>query len=626
MSMQAVQSALIPEYSPVPAVALAELNIRNFAIIDQLQLAFHPGLNILTGETGAGKSIIIDALGLLLGDRASEEMIRAGTDRAEIEATFHLGKGCGDLAAGELVAEVQQLLEAEGLDDPDQPESLILSREVRRSGRNIARINGRSVTLQLLSDVAALLVDIHGQGEHLNLLRPRTHIHLIDRYANLLPARHKLAEAVRQLNSVRGELKRLRQDERTVAQRLDLLSFQVEEIDGARLRPGEEAEIENERRRLSNAESLLQLAQAAILILNEGDGEHPGAIDQVSEAVGRLERLARIDTGMEEAADSGQLLLEQLSDLARSIQDYAEGLEFDPARLGEVEERLLLIGNLQRKYGESIEEVLAYGAKAQAELEELNNFEAKTASLEQEEERLLRQIGQEGTALSLARKQAGEQMARQVEAELAELRMAHARFGVAVEQAARADGAYLPDGRRVAYDSTGVDQVEFLISANPGEPLRPMAKVASGGETARLMLALKSVLAHADATPTLVFDEIDQGIGGRVGGVVGEKLWRLTGQAGGGASVTSHQVLCITHLPQMAAFGDLHLTVNKRIYTDEEGEVRTGTVVRPLQGEEQIAELMQMLGATTDAGRQSVAEMLDEVAAVKCSSAKDERG
>ncbi len=595
--------------------ALLELRIRNFAIIDELQLNFHGGLTILTGETGAGKSIIIDALGLLLGDRATEEMIRAETDRAEIEATFRLG-GSGDTAAGELTAQLRPLLEAEGLDDPDAPDLLILNREVRRTGRNIARINGRSVTLQLLSEVAALLVDIHGQGEHLNLLKPRTHIGVLDRYAGLMPQRRELAEAVRQLNSVRGELHRLRQDARTLAQRVDLLSFQAEEIDAARLRPGEEEELENERRRLGNAEALLQLAQSASAILNEGDGEAMGAIDLVSEAVGRLERLARIDRDMQETADGGQSLLEQLSDLARDLQDYAETLEFNPSRLAEVEERLQLINNLQRKYGDSIEEILAFGARAQSELDELSDWEVKTNALEAWEETLLHEIGRTGADLSRARIAAGERIARQVEHELAELRMSNAQFGVAVVQSARADGAYLPDGRRVAFDSTGTDQVEFMISANPGEPLKPMAKVASGGETARLMLALKSVLAHADATPTLVFDEIDQGIGGRVGSVVGAKLWRLTGQSAHLNGTVPHQVLCITHLPQLAAFGDRHLTVNKRVY-DADGHLRTGTVVRAVDAEERIGELMQMLGATTAAGRKSVEEMIAEVETVK---------
>ncbi len=620
MSKSPIQTKSIQSMQPSAGAALLELHIRNFAIIDELQINFHGGLNVITGETGAGKSIIIDALGLLLGDRATEEMIRAETDRAEIEAIFRIGAaGSDESAAADLAAAILPLLEAEGLDDPDSPDTLILNREVRRSGRNIARINGRSVTLQLLSEVAGYLVDIHGQGEHLNLLTPKTHIHLLDRYAGLMPARRELADYVRKLHAVRGELNRLRQDARTIAQRLDLLQFQVEEIDAARLQAGEEEELENERRRLGNAETLLQLAQSAGTVLSEGDGETLGAIDQISEAVGRMERLARIDADMQDLADTGQSLLEQIADLARDLQDYAENIEFNPARLADVEERLQLISGLRRKYGDSIEDVIAFGAHAQAELDSLSDWEIKTASLEKDEDALLHTIGKLGAALSLARAEAGERIGRQVETELAELRMAHAHFGVAVEQQERPDGAFLPDGRRVAFDSTGVDHVEFLISANPGEPLRPMARVASGGETARLMLALKSVLAHADATPTLVFDEIDQGIGGRVGAVVGEKLWRLTGQFAPQAGHISHQVLCITHLPQLAAFGDRHLTVNKRVY-ENDGHLRTGTVVCAIDSEERIRELMQMLGATTDAGRKSVEEMLQEVGQVKGST------
>ncbi len=509
---------------------LTELRIRNFAIIDQLQLSFGTGLNILTGETGAGKSIIIDAVGLLLGDRAAAEWVRAGAEVADIEATFALP------ADDELAATVRALLEEQGLDDPDNPGWLVLNREVRLNGRNICRVNGRSVNLQTLGEIAGALIDVHGQGEHLSLLKPRTHVQLLDRYGGLLPQRSRLAEQVVTLRQVRAELQRLRQDARTVAQRLDLLNFQVQEITAARLRPGEDQELEGERRRLGNAEALMNLAQAAQVILSQDDGELPGAVDMVGEAVGKLEKLARIDPDMAQTADEAQALLEQLGDLARSLQDYAERLEFNPERLAEVEERLELVLNLKRKYGDTIEQINAYGVRAQAELQELGNWEARTADLEAREEALLRTIGQVGAALTVERRAAGERLARQVERELADLKMTRARFGVAIEQVARADGAYLPDGRRVAFDATGVDQVEFLISANPGEPLKPMAKVASGGETARLMLALKSTLAHADATPTLIFDEIDQGIGGRVGAVVGQKLWLLTGVTGDGVT------------------------------------------------------------------------------------------
>jgi DNA repair protein RecN (Recombination protein N) len=605
---------------------LNELRIRNFAIIDQLHLTFGPGLNILTGETGAGKSIIIDAVGLLLGERASTEAVRAGSEVAEIEASFRLPDD------PELGEQLHHLLDEQGLDDPDSPDWVVLSREVRLNGRNICRINGRSVSLQTLSELADLLVDVHGQGEHLNLLKPKTHVQLLDRYAGLLPLRREVAQQVASLRQVRSELQRLRQDARTLAQRVDLLSFQAGEIAAANLRPGEEQGLESERRRLGNAETLMNLAQAAQVILSQEDGELPGAVDMVGEVVGKLEKLARVDPDMSETADEAQVLLEQLGDLARTLQDYAESLEFNPERLAEVEERLELIVSLKRKYGDTIEQINTYGARAQAELDELANWEVKTADLEQREEALLRAIGQAGAKLSQQRKAAGERLARQVEAELGDLKMTRARFGVAVEQVARLDGAYLPDGRRVAFDVSGLDQVEFLISANPGEPLKPMARVASGGETARLMLALKSTLAHADATPTLIFDEIDQGIGGRVGAIVGQKLWLLTGtgtaQQGTQkqdapkqhdkqqAHEVSHQVLCITHLPQLAAFGDFHYAVNKRVFASN-GEERTGTLVRQLDGEDRLDELTQMLGAAGSAGRRSVEEMMGEVGEVK---------
>ncbi|MFN8495557.1 MAG: DNA repair protein RecN [Caldilineaceae bacterium] len=621
---------------------LSELHIRNFAIIDDLHLLFGPGLNILTGETGAGKSIIIDALGLLLGDRAAAEWVRAGSEVASIEATFQL-----DLA-NELMAEVRHRIEEQGLDDPDNPDWLLLNREVRLNGRNVCRVNGRTVNLQILGEIADQLIDVHGQGEHLNLLQPKTHIHLLDRYANLMPLRKEVAGLVSQLRKVRDELNRLRQDARTLAQRIDLLSFQAEEIQTANLKLGEDGELQSEQRRLGNAEALLKLAQTASGILHEGEGEMPSAVDLVSEAVGRLEKLARIDPDMNQAALDGQSLLEQLSDLARILEDYADSLEFNPDRLQEVEERLELIANLKRKYGDTIEQIMAFGQRAQKELDELGNWEIKTAELEKQEEALLRKIGKVGADLSARRKVAGEQLARGVERELADLRMTRARFGVAVQQTVKADGAYLPDNRRVSFDTTGVDQVEFLISANPGEPLKPMAKVASGGETARLMLALKSVLTHADATPTLIFDEIDQGIGGRVGATVGQKLWMLTGQMpqplddkpvangkkGGKVKASEpvdskpgnpgiadsapvmHQVLCITHLPQLAAFGDQHFTVNKRILAVN-GEERTSTVVRKLDEAARLEELVQMLGATGEAGRKSVEEMMEEASKLK---------
>jgi len=291
------------------------------------------------------------------------------------------------------------------------------------------------------------------------------------------------------------------------------------------------------------------------------------------------------------------------------VRDYRDGIEFNPARLAQIEERLDVIHNLKRKYGDSIEEILAFAERAQAELDTITHSEERIAELEAEEERLLREIGELGQRLSQARREAGERLAQEVERELDDLRMEHARFGVDLRWRDDPEGAYVGD-RRVAFDATGLDRVEFLISANPGEPLRPLARVASGGETARLMLALKTVLSRADETPTLIFDEIDVGIGGRVGAVVGRKLWGLTAPDVQGRR--AHQVLCVTHLPQLAAYGDTHYHVSKVVEGD-----RTVTRVRELSGDERIEELAAMLGAPTDSGRESTAMMLAEAEAVK---------
>ena len=593
---------------------LAELHIRNFAIIDELHLHFGSGLNVVTGETGAGKSIIIDAVSLLLGGKAGAEMVRAGAERAEIEGHFTwppaapAGNGAGDSLAA--------LLAAEGLEGDG--DTLILSREVRREGRTVARVNGRAVALSLLADIGQRLVDIHNQGEHLSLLRVREHVELLDRYAGLGKERAQMAEEVRSLRQIRHDLTALRQDERERARRIDLLTYQVQEITAARLSPEEEADLLAERTRLANAEQLTSLTGETLQALEDETGEQPGALDRLGEAVHALMRLVRVDTSRQNALQTAEALADSLSDLVRDLRHYLETVEYNPQRLQEVEERLTLIHNLKRKYGDSIEEIIAYGDQAAHELESITHAGERIAELENEETARLHTIGKLGTELSAARRKAGESLARGVESELADLRMAKARFGVDITWQDDLLGAPVNaptettgDGqaaqtRRVAFDATGLDRVEFLVSANPGEPLRPLVKVASGGETSRLMLALKAVLSAADATPTLIFDEIDVGIGGRVGLVVGRKLWGLTQKAT--AAGLGHQVLCVTHLPQLAAYADTHLKVEKHVV----GE-RTTTAVTVLSDTERLLELAAMLGAETETGRRSVAEMVEGV-------------
>ena len=566
---------------------LVELHVSNFAIIDDLHMVFHPGFNVLTGETGAGKSIIIDAIDLLLGGKSSQEMVRAGERTARVEGVFEL--------EGEAAARVRDWLQAHEMEDEDG--QVILAREVRRGGRSVARINGRAVAQALLAELGDMLVDIHGQGQHLSLLKPRTHILLLDAFAGLKGQREEVARLAAELRGVRAELARLRQSAREIARRVDLLSYQVEEIEAAGLTPGEDALLQSELRRLANAETLMSETAALNALLAEGDGESPSALDLLGQAMTHLQKLARLDPDLAALTGQAEALFDGLSDLAREVADYAAGLEFDPGRLADVEERLALIHQLKRKYGDNIEEILAFAEEARAELALLADSETRTEALEARETELLRAIGERAEALSQARQAAAEALARAVERELADLRMAGTRFRVAIEQRADPEGCFVGDAR-LAFDATGIDRVAFLVSANPGEPLRPLAKVASGGETARLMLALKHVLSQADATPTLIFDEIDQGIGGRVGAVVGRKMRDLA---------RTHQVLCVTHLPQIAAYADRHLQVTK----GRAGE-RTVSQLHVLEGEARVRELAAMLGADTDAGRRSARELLDQ--------------
>lgn len=579
---------------------LIELTISNFAIIDKLTMRFNPGFNVLTGETGAGKSIIIDAVTMLLGGRADTTFARAGSERARVEGVFRLSP--------DLRATIDPLLEAEGLEG-DDPDTLILGREIRNTGRNFCRINGRTVNLSLLREVAEPLVDIHGQNEHLSLLQVRHHQRFLDSFGNLDAQRAQVAAEVRRLQKVRQELAELQRDEKLLAQRVDHLTFQVEEIDAAALKPGEEEELNIERNRLANAEQLHQYASEAYLYLVADSDEQPAATDLLGQVARLVSNLAKLDQTFEAHQEQVDSLVYQVEDLAETLRDYTDEVEFDPNRLQEVEERLALIFSLKRKYGTSIEEILAYGEKAQAELDAISHSEERIEELRAEEEKLRHTIGHMALALSTARCQAGQSLSDGVVAQLADLGMARADFTTEIKWEPDPEGVYIETEQEglqtVACDERGIDRIEFLIAANPGEPLKPLVKVASGGETSRVMLALKTVLALTDETPTLIFDEIDQGIGGRVGGVVGRKLWGL-GQHG------RHQVLCITHLPQIAGYADIHYHVSKHI----EGE-RTHTRTRQLVDEDRVEELAQMLGAVSDSTRQSAREILSEAATVQ---------
>ena len=514
-----------------------------------------------------------------------------------MESIFHLSQYLRTL--------IDPILEQEGLEG-DEPDTLILGREIRSSGRNFCRVNGRTVNLSLLKKIAEPLIDIHGQQDHLSLLRVRAHQRLLDRYAGLANERQKVADEVRHLNQVRQELAELLRDAQKLARRVDQLSFQVEEIQAANLKPGQEEALNLERNRLANAEQLSQLAGEAYRLLIENSDEQPSTADLLGQATRLIGNLVRLDQSLTEQQQTADSLSYQLEDLAETLRDYSENIDFDPTRLQEVEERLTLIFNLKRKYGDTVEEIITFGDQAQAELRNISHSEERIQALREEEEALRHKIGRLALALSKARRQAGQTLADEVLGQLADLGMAQADFTVEIKWDQNPEGVYVVDDTgetlSVAYDQRGIDQIEFLISANPGEPLKPLIKVASGGETSRIMLALKTVLALADETPTLIFDEIDQGIGGRVGSVVGRKLWGLTHKS-------SHQVLCITHLPQIAGYANTHYHVSKEV-----ADNRTRTSVRPLENEDRIEEMAQMLGALSESTRQSARDILKEAA------------
>ncbi len=575
---------------------LSELTIRNFAIIDELHLQFVPGFNVLTGETGAGKSIILDAMSLVLGGRADTTLVRAQAADAYVEAVFTLPPF--------IQQQVLPLLEVEGLEG-ESDDLLVLARELRANGRSISRVNGRAVNLAVLRQIADPLLDIHGQGEHLSLLQHRSHLPLLDAYAGLGKKRAEVATAVSHLQKIRQELADLRQNQRNNTQRAEMLQYQIQEIGAANLQPGEEDELRTERTRLGNTEQLMLAATQAVTLITGMDDDTLAAADMLGQAERALVQLTRYDETQGPLLENLQGIIYQLSELSSDLQSYLDKLEFNPGRLDFVEERLELIQSLKRKYGETVADILTRQEEAVAELMQIEGSEERLAELEREEDAALHKVGELALALSQKRQAAAEKLATAVESQLADLNMAGTRFRVDFQREAQADGVYVGE-ERLAYDQTGIDRVEFLISTNPGEPLKPMAKVASGGETARLMLALKTALAQADTTPTLIFDEIDQGIGGRIGDVVGRKLWGLT-------AVGGHQVIVVTHLPQLAGYGDVHFRVSKGVV-----DGRTVTRVADLDRNGRVQELAAMLGTQGEhatGGAESILEQADKVKA-----------
>ena len=579
------------------------LSVTNFATIEQLEIELAPGFSVLTGETGAGKSIIVDALSLLLGGRADVGMVRSGARQSRVEGIFLLG--------GDLSQKINVALGEYEIDVGE--EEIILGREVNVDGRNTCRVNGRIVPLRLLSTLAQHLVDIHGQNQHLSLLRVREHMEILDKYGGLWQVRTEVAEGVRQLTEVRQGLDRLRKDEEELAQRVDFLRYQVGEISTANLRPTEDDDLALERDRVANAERIITLSDHAYRALYDSFDRHESVMDLIGQVSKDLSQLERLDPSLRETLESVNAMTHQVEELARALRSYRDGIEYSPARLQELEERLDLINSLKRKYGSTIEEILSFGERASQELEKLYHSEERVEGLKSREIDLRKQVGRLAGQLSEARQHAAKRLADAIQEEVAGLALGHAQVLVDIRQSDSEDG--VPVGtadpvphatpslggesfRHLAFNGTGIDSVEFLISLNPGEPPRPLARIASGGEASRLMLAIKAILSTADQIPILVFDEIDAGIGGRLGSVLGQKLWGLS---------KSHQVLCVTHLPQIACYADHHAKVIKLASHD-----RTVTSVEVLDDEASVTELSQMLGSESGATRTNALEMLQQ--------------
>ena len=554
---------------PATAGRLLELTVTDLALIDRLRLELGPGLNVITGETGAGKSLLIDALGLALGARADTTLVRHGAELARVEALF------------------------------DRiPEPVIAVREVAATGRSTARLDDETVTAARLAEEVGPLVEIHGQHEQQRLLDERWQRDLLDAFGGHEQLRDEMATTVERWRANRSALAELSIEPRELARRLELLEHEATEIAAARLQPGEADEL---RARLEAAQHGEAIARGAAALRDALVGEGSGARDVTAVAVREVRNLARVDTRFEPLVDRLAGLEAELEDAADEVRRLAETVDHDPATLAALEERLGLIYALERRYGDDEAAVIAHGERARAEVERLAGLEDERARREAEDATLLAAVADVAGRLSDARRSAAADLASAVGGVLVELGFPGGVFEVGLGR--RPAGADEPavelDGDAVAFDAAGADQVVYRLAPNPGEPARPLAKIASGGELSRVALAVKQVLAEADATPTLVFDEVDTGIGGRSADPVGRSLWALARR---------HQVLCVTHLPQIAAHADVQFRIAKR-----ERDGRTITEVERLDREGRIVELAQMLGgqaggATTLA---SARELLD---------------
>lgn len=554
---------------------LEHLHIRNVALIKESEISFGDGLNILTGETGAGKSMIIDSLQFALGGRAGKDFLRHGEKQAAVEALFSV--------------QSQALTEklAENGIAPEEDGTLLITRTLSEAGKSVCRINGSTVTVGMLKEIAEDMIDIYGQHEHQSLLNPVKHIRLLDRFcgAGFGEAMEEYKNSRQRLKDLEKQLAILIGDESQREQRMDMLLFQKEEIEAAELQEGEEDALLEQKKRLSSMERLIRLTGESITLLYDGDDRAPSACDQLGDALAKLQEAAEYDAALSPLADALADGYAAVEDCARELKREAEKQEADPEELERIEERLQLFYKLKRKYGGSIEAVLEFYEKAVQELEFLSNSSEKAAELSAEKAEEEKRLSALAETLTARRRATAEQVEEQIETALHDMEMKHARFHIQIEE--KAD-----------WGADGKDKVEFLISANAGEPLKPLAKIASGGEMSRVMLALKTVLVDADEIGTFIFDEIDTGVSGRTARKVGEKMRFLGGK---------RQLLCITHLPQIAAMADNHFLIEKE---SDAGE--TVTRVTALDEEGAVREVARLMNDVTETTLAAARELLAE--------------
>jgi DNA repair protein RecN (Recombination protein N) len=563
---------------------LVTLSIRNLAVIEAIDVQFYPGFHVLTGETGAGKSIIIDALGLLAGGRGSADLIRYGCDKAEIEALFELQEA----------HPVWEALLKIGIDG-NHDEHLVIRREITSTGKSTSRINGQLVNLTMLREVGEQLVNIHGQHEHQSLLRPERHLFLLDTYGEqvIRPLKDGYQEKYSVFIKVEKELRELQNTSQKSFQMLDLYRFQLQEIETAQLKPEEDEWLAEERVKLSHSEKMMDSVSGAYDILS---GQH--GVSNISTAVSFLKDIVHYDeNGLKPLLEQLQSAYFQLEDASFQLRDYREKIEFNPERLEKVEQRLDMIVRLYRKYGDNVEQILTYYEKIKQESDLLEHKDEHVEILRQRRDELLVDLLQSAFELSQARIQCSADLAMQVEGELKDLQMERTSLQVKHDLLEDPRG-YEVKGHKVRLTKQGMDTVEFMISPNPGEPLRPLGKIASGGELSRIMLAMKSIFSRHDRIPVLIFDEVDTGVSGRAAQSIAEKLFKLS---------ESCQVFSITHLPQVACMADHQYLIEKNII-----DGRTMTSVDNLSDQGRIEELARMLGGVeiTTKTRHHAQEML----------------